>query len=179
MMNRCLVKLLVLLPATIVLTGCSSLYSDRRNVEMRRRAQIDNMRADIDRMQARVEGLATGQEELFRSMESLQASVNRAQQSETERAAAISREVKATAAAREQLKKEIVDGLSRKMSEIIKTRRPAAARNQHGYEHVVEPGQTISEIAAAYSVKVQAIVDANNLTNPNQIRAGQKLFIPE
>jgi LysM repeat protein len=48
-----------------------------------------------------------------------------------------------------------------------------------GYEHVVKVGETLSQIAAAYKVKAQAIIDANNITNPNTVRPGQKLFIPE
>lgn len=53
------------------------------------------------------------------------------------------------------------------------------ARTATGYEHEVKPGQTLSEIAAVYGVRAQAIIEANQLTNPNAIRVGQKLFIPE
>jgi lipoprotein-anchoring transpeptidase ErfK/SrfK len=44
--------------------------------------------------------------------------------------------------------------------------------------HVVQPGENLSKIAAQYKTTVQAIIGANNLTNPNVITAGQKLRIP-
>jgi len=44
---------------------------------------------------------------------------------------------------------------------------------------VVKAGETLSTIAAAYKVRVNAIAEANNISNPNSIRPGQKLLIPE
>ncbi len=48
-----------------------------------------------------------------------------------------------------------------------------------GYEHVVRGGETLSTIAREYGVTVNAIVEANALTDPNTLRVGQKLFIPQ
>ena len=47
-----------------------------------------------------------------------------------------------------------------------------------GYEHVVESGQSLSTIAAAYKVSVSSIKKANNLKSDG-VRVGQKLFIPK
>lgn len=44
--------------------------------------------------------------------------------------------------------------------------------------HVVQPGETLSEIARVYSVTWQEIARANGLDNPNAIRVGQALVIP-
>ena len=44
--------------------------------------------------------------------------------------------------------------------------------------HVVKPGQNLTMIARYYGVTVQAIVNANNLWNPNLIYTGQRLRIP-
>jgi len=44
--------------------------------------------------------------------------------------------------------------------------------------HVVQPGETLAAIAAQYDVSVQAIVDANDITDPDLIYAGQSLVIP-
>lgn len=44
--------------------------------------------------------------------------------------------------------------------------------------HVVQRGETLSEIAKAYGVTTQAIVEANDIENPNRIVTGQKLIIP-
>ncbi len=44
--------------------------------------------------------------------------------------------------------------------------------------HVVQRGETLSEIAIQYQVSVRAIVEANGLTNANLIVVGQRLIIP-
>ena len=44
--------------------------------------------------------------------------------------------------------------------------------------YVVQPGDTLGTIAAAQGVGVQAIMDANNLVDPNYIFDGQELRIP-
>ena len=44
--------------------------------------------------------------------------------------------------------------------------------------HVVQPGDSLFRIALQYGVSVQAIVEANNIVNPNLIIAGQELIIP-
>ena len=45
-------------------------------------------------------------------------------------------------------------------------------------EYVVQAGDTLSRIATRFNTTVQAIVNANNLTNPNQLSVGQRLIIP-
>ena len=42
----------------------------------------------------------------------------------------------------------------------------------------VRRGDTLTLIAAAYSIPVKALMDANQLTNPDDIAAGQFLIIP-
>lgn len=44
--------------------------------------------------------------------------------------------------------------------------------------HVVEPGQSIFEIARLYNTTVASIVGANEVANPNQLVVGQTLVIP-
>lgn len=44
--------------------------------------------------------------------------------------------------------------------------------------HTVTRGQTLNSIARLYNVPVQAIVQANNIANPNLIYAGRVLIIP-
>lgn len=47
-----------------------------------------------------------------------------------------------------------------------------------GDGYVVKPGDALSKIAAAHGVKTKDLMAANNLTDANKIRAGQKLTIP-
>ena len=44
--------------------------------------------------------------------------------------------------------------------------------------YTVRPGETLSEIAARFDVSVRALADANGISNPALIRAGQVLVIP-
>lgn len=54
---------------------------------------------------------------------------------------------------------------------------PTSAPGQ-GVEHIVAWGETIESIASRYGVSADDIVAANNLTNPDLIRAGDVLIIP-
>jgi LysM repeat protein len=47
-----------------------------------------------------------------------------------------------------------------------------------GGTHVVQPGEALFTIAEKYGVTIQAIVDANQIQNPDHIEAGQVLIIP-
>ncbi len=53
---------------------------------------------------------------------------------------------------------------------------PAAA--QQGVFYTVRGGDTLAGIAAQFGVPVNTIATANNITNPNNVFAGQVLFIP-
>jgi LysM repeat protein len=44
--------------------------------------------------------------------------------------------------------------------------------------YIVQPGDTLGSIAARYGTTVQAIAEANGITNPNLISVGQQLTIP-
>ncbi len=44
--------------------------------------------------------------------------------------------------------------------------------------HIVQAGETLTAIARQYNSTVQAIVDANNIANPNRVDAGTELIIP-
>ena len=66
---------------------------------------------------------------------------------------------------------------SRASSQTASSAAPNAARS--GYEHKVERGQTLSEIARGYGTTIRAIMQANRIANPSAIRVGQILFIPD
>lgn len=136
------------------------------------------MQHDLARLQARGEAMAEQQNRTDTRVEAVRQDLRR-QQQEVER---LSREIAELRAERERLRQDIVADLSERMSRLMAAQTPPsapAARAQAGYEHSVERGQTLSDIARAYGVSVDAILQANNLTNPDRIREGQKLFIPE
>ena len=54
-----------------------------------------------------------------------------------------------------------------------------ASPKGRSHEHVVQPGQRLGSIAKRYHVSVQALCEANDLANPNLIRPGRRLVIPD
>lgn len=53
-----------------------------------------------------------------------------------------------------------------------------AAPQTSGNTHVVQSGETLSSIASHYGIATSTLLDANNLTDPNYIAAGQTLTVP-
>jgi murein DD-endopeptidase MepM/ murein hydrolase activator NlpD len=47
-----------------------------------------------------------------------------------------------------------------------------------GAQYVVQPGDTLSSIAVRFGISVEALSVANEITNPNQLFAGQPLSLP-
>jgi len=117
---------------------------------------------------------------------------------------ALRRDMQLIRTERETLKKEITDDLATRIEKIAArqqadinaaknvaaasavTRRTSqsreasvSARSVSGYEHKVEKGQTLSEIARGYGKSMDVIMKANKITNPSTIRVGQILFIPD
>ena len=45
-------------------------------------------------------------------------------------------------------------------------------------EYIVQPGNSLSGIAKKYGIPLGALISANQITDPNQLKAGQKLVIP-
>ncbi len=58
------------------------------------------------------------------------------------------------------------------------TQPPPAGGQGEAIYHIVQPGETLSSIARRYGTTWQAIAQANGITNPNSIYAGQRLLIP-
>ncbi len=57
-------------------------------------------------------------------------------------------------------------------------RPPTATPTVEPVVHTIKDGETLSKIAQNYGVTVEAIMEANGLTNPDRIVAGQTLIIP-
>jgi len=61
---------------------------------------------------------------------------------------------------------------------LIPARSEESGTRFSGRIHVVQPGDTMANIAARYGTTVWAVAQANGLDNPNMIQMGQRLFIP-
>ena len=49
---------------------------------------------------------------------------------------------------------------------------------QEQAQHTVQPGDTLGTIALQYNISLQALMDANNITDPNALEVGTVLIIP-
>lgn len=58
------------------------------------------------------------------------------------------------------------------------TQTPVQPPARGGVYHVVKPGETLYRIGKAYDLNYAELARLNRLLDPNQIRVGQKLFIP-
>lgn len=172
-----------------LLTGCETLAQKRARTEMREREDQLYMQESLQRMTARIESLEYEigrlQDDLARVRDDALNSTRTELQSMHTEVQGLEREIAQVDAARQRDKKEIVDTLTKKVAEVLKSggssrgARTSRGYGEYGYEHVVQPGETLSEISVAYGVKVDVIIDANNIKNPNRLQAGQTLFIPE
>jgi LysM repeat protein len=66
----------------------------------------------------------------------------------------------------------------RRGSESVDYSGKSAAGQQDCRTYVVQPGDTLTEIAARFGVTVEVIVEANGIADPNLIIVGQVLMIP-
>jgi LysM repeat protein len=173
----------------VLLGGGCMMVPDRNEPPPATKAEVQYLRDELRRMNDRLQASEAQVGDIQRT--AFNAEANRpATASAAEVAAlreqldALQRQVRALDAARAADKREIYDDISKKVAEIVKKATPAAppakkSAPQTGYEHVVQPGETLSAIAQAYGVKMDAVLKANNIKNADAIRVGQKLFIPD
>ena len=171
--------LLIILAFLPALSGCTTVVGERRKSAIRERSDIETLKSDMQRLRGQVAGIVTAQQDLYREIEALRESGARDRREFSDRLTRMERNLAAYEAALEKVRQQVVSDLSTRMAEIMRSHGSRSSRGEEGYEHIVRPGETLSEIAAAYNVRADVIVKANNLKNPNSIRAGQKLFIPE
>ncbi|MCL1856746.1 MAG: LysM peptidoglycan-binding domain-containing protein [Kiritimatiellaeota bacterium] len=139
--------------------------------------RVSELEAQLYRLQSQVDGLAT----------TLQQGGVQKNAATKDEVAALRSEVAALRAENQALRK-LIDELPAKIAKSVAQSAPAPVQPAKGsgqpqvmtgVEHVVEAGQTLSEIAKAYGVKLDTIVKANNIANPAALKIGQKIFIPQ
>ncbi len=149
---------------------------------MREREDFLLLQDRINRAEGRLETLEMEYQRLTQAVNGIEAGRGDAgaqQRGVQTRMDALEQRLAALDAARERDRQAIVEQLSGRIADVMRTgsRQPATGGGV-GYEHTVQPGETLSAIAAAYKVSVKSIMDANNLKDPNHLRQGQQLFIP-
>jgi nucleoid-associated protein YgaU len=191
---RCLGPALPLV-ALLLTTGCRSpvfegtVFAPRPDTEgARLQLAYEQMGAEAARNQSRLDALEQTQRQMEANLLSIEKQLL-AEAGLRAEVAVLRREVGTLRAEREQLRKEIVDDLSGRISRMMAaqasaggtgtTRPTGAGGRQSGRLHKVERGQTLSEIARAYNSTTRAIMQANNISDGHLIREGQELFIPD
>ena len=175
----------------LVCAGAGCVTTQDMDAPPASQADVDYLRGEIRRLNARLEaseaevGRMHGDVVSSRSSQTGDASAAQVQSMQTQ-LDDLQRQVRAVDSARVQDKKEIYDDLSKKIATLLKSSTPSArtssrprSGSQTGIEHVVQSGESLSKIAAAYGVKMSVIVDENGLSSPDNIFVGQKLFIPQ
>jgi LysM repeat protein len=187
-------RLWLWLPFLLVLgtSGCMTTYQDQRTRQaVAEREDMLLMREEMRRLAGRIEGVELELERARRQMDTSQEEQThavRSQQQQAElRLTALDRRIQEVDAARQKDRQDIIDQVAATFTQLLRehqSARPATASRAprgsgYGYEHVVGAGETLSHIASAYGVSTRAIIDANDLSNPDRLRVGQTLFIPE
>jgi len=176
-------------PVTIValslvalsLTGCETLLQQQRSQRVRQYSELEELRRDVAQLKDQVQELSASRERVYQEAEGARTASDATARQLGARMDALEQAQRTAEARQEQQKQEIINTLSTKMSGLLKTQAQASSGPTHvrGREHTVEEGQTLSEIARAYGTKMSVIQKANNMSNPDNLRVGQVLFIPE
>jgi len=168
--------------ALLAAAGCTTIGSQQEMAEEQAQTatQVDNLRSEVARLRERVNAMDAVQQDLYRQLQQSQGSNGDDVRQLKDRVAQLERALDDLQTARAADREQIINSLSTKVSDLMRKSTPASksAKAEQGYEHVVKAGQTLAAIAAAYKVSPKAIIDANKLKNPNNLRVGQKLFIP-
>ncbi|HRR32590.1 MAG TPA: LysM domain-containing protein [Kiritimatiellia bacterium] len=188
-------------------TGCTGPMVDGTifQPQPRRDPDLARIAADNQQMSVEFQRLSEQLTVLNRNQELLEARLARleaqsvASPRQSDEIAALRRDMQLLRVERDSLRNEITSDLAarieaiaaRQQAELNAARTAAAAKSTSaaaaatepargsGYEHKVERGQTLSEIARGYGKSVESIMKANKITNPSHIRVGQILFIPD
>ena len=158
-----------------------STISGGRNAQaLRRDNEFNALKARVAELENRVNDIEGARQRLYEENDTLRAAVRKDGDTLRQEMVQMQGLIRAVETARAKDRQEIIDILSKRMSELIAQQQKAPVY-QRGREHTVQQGETLSEIARAYGVTVTVIVNANKTLKSVDtiIRPGDKLFIPE
>lgn len=186
------------LPSVVCLSGCiTPMNTDDQARAVRDRAELAALRTDVDSIKERIAAQEKSVQDLREKFEALKPVMANDNREMAERLAVIEKALKNAETAHDEIKKQIIDDLAGKLEKIGRIQASgtttASGRSRlhegtdgsvtkepkgSGKEHLVRPGETLSSIATLYKVKVQDLMQANNIKD-DRIRIGQKIVIPE
>lgn len=170
-----------LFPIILFAPGCATYQGGGESA--RDEGNIPVLREDVDRCLSRLETMEIELRQIRQDIANLR-SAGAQDEATRARLNEIDSRLAALDAARAADKQAIVDQLSGNVAKLMAGAstgqpKPSGAAAGKGQEHVVRQGETLSSIAAAYKIKTSALAEANGITNPDSLRAGQKLAIPQ
>ena len=175
-------KSMIFVLGVILLIGnsCETLSGQqKRQKEMRLHNDITNLKASVERLEQRLDGIEAGREDVYEQISDSQASRERSATQHATEIEALNSKLIAQKKAQALREKQMVSNLSKTMAGIIEKSAATSGGSVSGVEHPVQAGETLSEIAAAYGVKTKAIIKANRMKNPDDLKIGQLLIIPD
>lgn len=187
----------VFLLLMVALSGCLTLVDERSIGEQR--ADFDTLKVEVNKLRDQVTEMRQSLVKIEEEVQILNNSRGNEAKDSKNRLDEIDRSLKVVESSHDQLKREIIDELAKKIEKLgtmtggsssgkpvgksstsrSEIKKSEMKKPERGYEHIVKPGETLTEIASAYNVTPATVIKANNLSKPNDIKVGQKLFIPE
>lgn len=150
---------------------------------------------ECQRLAEQINALSSNQQLIDSRLRSIELQLGTVAQAPQQDIALLRSELETLRVDRERLRAQITDDLAGKIEKVAAKQQQALLSTQastlpaapasaapvrgSGYEHKVERGQTLSEIARGYNTTIEKIIKANNIKNPSTIRVGQTLFIPD
>jgi len=167
----------VIVLSALVLAGCETTSTQtRQQREQQFRDDVSDQIADLNRSVEMVRSQQAALDRRLDAMESSLRSVAEAQRS----LATLRSEMATLKAAMDSKISLVVDEVARENERLLsKLKTSQKATYAQGYEHTVQSGETLSDIARQYKTTLKAILEANQLSNANSLRVGQTLFIPQ
>ena len=138
----------------------------------RSRAQLDAMERDQAQLNQRLATLEAGNAQLAREVASINDDLK-----------TLNGLVQQLQAARATDRKEVVEEISKRMTALLQkqaqSNRGSSGGPVTGMVHKVRPGETPSQIAAAYNVTTAVLIRVNNLDRPDRLKIDQEIIIPD
>jgi LysM repeat protein len=196
-------KMFLIAPALAIgwLPGCVTTEEAQERMDARAQENQRLLQEQGNKQAGRLEALELDNAKLRADVDALRAAQARAASGAADTQALrstlgnLEQRMHALESSREKDKQELVDVLSKKISQImggsapVSSGRPKSGGSKTSTgggsgaggsgDYLVKSGDTLSGIASTYGVTVSALREANGIKKDNQLRAGQKLVIPK
>ena len=162
------------------------------------RVELANLRQDVLQLTQRIGELSMTVEQLNRDNTTLQAKASQSYVTVEQLNKAVAELNRALQAGLAEQKREVLQQVAGQIERLGKQTNAALdalAKNQatrpvvqstfsedfskEGVNYTVQPGDSLAAIAKKNNAKQQDIINANKISDPSRLRAGQTLFIPQ